>query len=133
MVSADCNTNGNCICPEPNNSPTTFMASIRISLTILSASISCRASSTRGIIRSLSPSSKSLAIFSLFGKASYASSAPSSSIFTSEKCSMKLKSDWSLGEKSTSSQISRSASLILESGTICLTLIITVVNPAFKQ
>ena len=29
MVWADCKTKGNCICPEPNNSPTTFMPSNR--------------------------------------------------------------------------------------------------------
>ena len=46
---------------------------------------------------------------------------------------MNLNKDWSSGAKSSSSQISRSSSLILASGTICLTLIMTVVRPAFRQ
>ena len=41
IVSADCSTNGSCICPLPNSSPTTFMPSSSTSLTIPSAGIVC--------------------------------------------------------------------------------------------
>ena len=34
MVSADCSTNGSCIWPEPNSSPTIFMPPSKASLTM---------------------------------------------------------------------------------------------------
>ncbi len=37
MVSADCRTNGSCIWPEPNSSPTTFIPPSRVSLTMARA------------------------------------------------------------------------------------------------
>ena len=37
MVSADCSTKGSCISPEAKRSPTTFMPSSRMSLTMASA------------------------------------------------------------------------------------------------
>ena len=39
IVSADCSTNGSCIWPEPNSSPTTRMPSSRTSLTMARAGI----------------------------------------------------------------------------------------------
>ena len=37
IVSADCSTNGSCICPDPNSSPTTFIPPSSTSLTMSSA------------------------------------------------------------------------------------------------
>ena len=37
MTSADCSTNGSCIWPEPNSSPTVFMPASRSSLMMSSA------------------------------------------------------------------------------------------------
>ncbi len=37
MTSADCSTNGSCICPEPNSSPTVFMPASSVSLMICNA------------------------------------------------------------------------------------------------
>ena len=51
MTSADCSTNGSCISPEPNRSPTTFMPASRWSLMI------CRALSPPARARSRSASS----------------------------------------------------------------------------
>ena len=39
MTSADCNTNGNCICPEPNSSPTVFMPESKVSLMMASGGL----------------------------------------------------------------------------------------------
>ena len=39
MVSADCSTNGSCISPAPNSSPTTFMPASRWSLMMASGSM----------------------------------------------------------------------------------------------
>ncbi len=66
ITSADCSTNGSCICPEPNSSPTTFMPSSRMSLMIDSgvrpAAIAASRSASRplrspSMIRRLSRSS----------------------------------------------------------------------------
>ena len=53
IVSALCKTNGNCICPEPNNSPTTFMPSSRMLLMMSSGGIPCAMAVLRS---SVSPS-----------------------------------------------------------------------------
>ena len=42
MTSADWSTNGSCIWPEPNSSPTTFMPSSSVSLTMSSAGRVCQ-------------------------------------------------------------------------------------------
>src|SRR5665647_2843435 len=56
MTSADCSTNGSCICPEPNSSPTVLMPLSRSSLMMASAGLIPSASS-RSAVRPLdSPS-----------------------------------------------------------------------------
>ncbi len=45
MISADWRTNGSCIWPDPNSSPTVFIPSSRMSLTIARAGVSTRARS----------------------------------------------------------------------------------------
>ncbi|CAM5413849.1 hypothetical protein STANM309S_01991 [Streptomyces tanashiensis] len=56
MTSADWSTNGSCIWPEPNSSPTVFMPSRRISLTISRAGRSARAESRSASRPFFSPS-----------------------------------------------------------------------------
>ncbi len=45
ITSADCSTNGSCICPEPNSSPTVFIPDSSVSLMIASGGVVCIASS----------------------------------------------------------------------------------------
>ena len=47
IVSADCSTKGSCISPEAKRSPTTFMPSSRMSLTIVRAAMSASSASVR--------------------------------------------------------------------------------------
>src|SRR5581483_9493313 len=57
MVSADWSTNGNCICPEPNRSPTVFIPDSSTSLTIARAVCPAPSASSRSASSpSLSPS-----------------------------------------------------------------------------
>ena len=47
IVSADCSTKGSCISPEAKRSPTTFMPSSRMSLTMASAAVPDSSASVR--------------------------------------------------------------------------------------
>ncbi len=47
IVSADCRTNGSCILPLPNSSPTVFIPASRSSLTIASGVRPCASASSR--------------------------------------------------------------------------------------
>ncbi|CAO0829013.1 hypothetical protein SMICM17S_11824 [Streptomyces microflavus] len=56
MTSADWRTNGSCIWPEPNSSPTTFMPSSSVLLTMSRAGVSWSASSRSASRPFFSPS-----------------------------------------------------------------------------
>ena len=57
MISADCSTNGSCIWPDPNSSPTVFIPSSRTSLTIARAAMPSARARSRSASRPLrSPS-----------------------------------------------------------------------------
>ena len=56
MHSADWRTNGSCISPAPNRSPTTFIPARSMSLTMARAGVVCRASSRSAVSPSRSPS-----------------------------------------------------------------------------
>ena len=56
ITSAEASTNGSCIWPEPNSSPTVFMPASRSSLTMSSAGLDANASS-RSSVRPLSSAS----------------------------------------------------------------------------
>ncbi len=57
IVSADCSTNGSCIWPDPNSSPTTFMPASSVSLMIDSGAVPSAMAWSRSAVRpSRSPS-----------------------------------------------------------------------------
>ncbi len=78
MVSADCRTNGSCIWPEPNSSPTVFIPFNRCELMISSGGISAIAASRSASSPFRSPSTIRAASRSMSGMA--ASSAARASL-----------------------------------------------------
>ena len=94
MVSADCSTNGSCIWPEPNSSPTVCMPRSRSSLTIASGSFSFMPSSRSASMPVRSPSmmrcakrSNSGIAASFSARASLASAADTPSKSSMKVCS----------------------------------------------
>ena len=87
ITSADASTNGSCICPDPNSSPTVFMPSSRVSLTISSAGRWSRASS-----RSASRPLRSPSMMRRFSR-SHSGSAASSSARLSLTAAMSTPSN----------------------------------------
>ena len=92
IVSALCSTNGSCIFPDPNSSPTTFIPSSRCSLMIVSASISSSASS-----RSPSSPRRSPSMMRCFSRSSTGSAACSSARFGAASTSSNSERKWISG------------------------------------
>ena len=76
MTSADCSTNGSCICPDPNSSPTVFIPDSSVSLMISRAGRCSRAASRSASSPMRSPSTIRRSSRSNSGSAASSSARP---------------------------------------------------------